>query len=348
MIRKHMMKKQIGRLVGLALVATFALGAVTASASASPPENLQPPTTTPEQPEVGEGGYAFADAGLWTEGEASYKYQWYRCDSKGSSCSVIGGATSSLYYPVAADAIHTLVVEVTGTNSEGSASAKSAPTKLLAVSWQRCKKVTGGSGVYGDSGCTVEGGSKAFSKVRIDRLGIKEPFTIGSVGGGAAYLEWTISGVKMLVQCTTLGGEGKLSNLATGPNTSETKLRLTGCVVLNPSNCTVKTVGLGVGEIGVNLLTGTPLETSINPPIKFSPSSGSEIMSFVFEGGKCTLAGVKYTVSGYLKGEVNNSNSTLAFGNGATTATVNGGNPFRLQGSPKIATTAGETLSIAP
>jgi hypothetical protein len=65
-------------------------------------------------------------SGSWDNSPTGYTYQWRRCDSAGSSCSTISGATSSTYALVLADAGSTIRVAVTATNPYGSTAATSA------------------------------------------------------------------------------------------------------------------------------------------------------------------------------------------------------------------------------
>jgi RHS repeat-associated protein len=60
-----------------------------------------------------------ANHGGWT-GSPSYAYQWRRCDSTGSNCSDISGATSMAYTPKDGDVGSTLRALVTATNASGS------------------------------------------------------------------------------------------------------------------------------------------------------------------------------------------------------------------------------------
>ncbi|HSZ04958.1 MAG TPA: RHS repeat-associated core domain-containing protein [Solirubrobacteraceae bacterium] len=72
-------------------------------------------------------GAVTADPGRWRGAPPiSYSYQWQRCSSTGESCTNIEEATQQSYAPVAADLSHTLRVQVTASNGEGSASATSA------------------------------------------------------------------------------------------------------------------------------------------------------------------------------------------------------------------------------
>jgi hypothetical protein len=63
----------------------------------------------------------------------SYTFQWQRCDASGSDCSDISGATGANHLLGDADVGSTLRARVTATNTEGSASAVSAPTALVSA-----------------------------------------------------------------------------------------------------------------------------------------------------------------------------------------------------------------------
>lgn len=74
-----------------------------------------------------------AHPGTWSGSPTpSYSYQWRRCNSSGASCSNISGAATSSYVLVGSDDHSTIRVQVTASNSHGSASATSAPTSLVA------------------------------------------------------------------------------------------------------------------------------------------------------------------------------------------------------------------------
>ena len=67
-------------------------------------------------------------AGTWKNSPTQYTYQWFRCNTYGTSCTKIAGATSSSYLLVSADAAHKLVAKVKATNAVGSKTAASKPS----------------------------------------------------------------------------------------------------------------------------------------------------------------------------------------------------------------------------
>ena len=95
-----------------------------------PPANSSPPTISGSAQQ----GQTLTEAhGSWTNEPTGYAYQWLQCDSLGSGCLAIAGATSQTYVPVAADVGHALKVEESATNAGGSGSATSAATAAVAA-----------------------------------------------------------------------------------------------------------------------------------------------------------------------------------------------------------------------
>src|SRR5204862_6948273 len=73
-----------------------------------------------------------ANNGTWTgTASLSYAYQWRRCDSAGNACADIAGATSASYQLTASDVGKTLRVQVTASNTAGSANATSSATAAV-------------------------------------------------------------------------------------------------------------------------------------------------------------------------------------------------------------------------
>ena len=72
-----------------------------------------------------------ATAGTWTAPDATFGYQWQRCDAAGANCVDVPGATTQTYAVTAADVGTTLHVLVTASNRFGSAPAPSAQTAVV-------------------------------------------------------------------------------------------------------------------------------------------------------------------------------------------------------------------------
>jgi hypothetical protein len=121
-----------------------ATSAVTAVVTAPPPP---PPPPAPAPATVSPANSALptisgspvvtkaltASTGTWSGTPApTFAYQWRSCNSAGTSCVAIAGATSSTYTPVSADAGSRLTVVVTATNGVGSVSASATPTAVVA------------------------------------------------------------------------------------------------------------------------------------------------------------------------------------------------------------------------
>jgi streptogramin lyase len=121
----------------LAVTATNAIGSATATSAqstlvVSPPVNTAAPTVAGS---VQVGSTLTGTSGTWTGTPTiTYGYKWLQCNSSGSGCAAIGGATAITYVPVVGDAGHTLRFEVTASNAAGAAAAQSSQTTLIATS----------------------------------------------------------------------------------------------------------------------------------------------------------------------------------------------------------------------
>ena len=96
------------------------------------PANTAPPTVSGV---ARDGSQLTAANGAWS-GSAPMVYarQWRRCDSGGSACEDIGGATGARYTATEADIGHTLRVRVDASNGAGgAATAVSGPTGAVAA-----------------------------------------------------------------------------------------------------------------------------------------------------------------------------------------------------------------------
>jgi hypothetical protein len=130
--------RALGALAGgtlVALAAVLALGGGTASAvpQAAPKNTAEPVVSgTPRT-----GSTLSATRGSWSGSPTGYDYQWVRCGSDGgepdgSDCASVGGATTSKYVLGGSDVGRRMRVRVTATNADGSATAASNATAVVA------------------------------------------------------------------------------------------------------------------------------------------------------------------------------------------------------------------------
>jgi hypothetical protein len=99
---------------------------------------LSPPTISPSSG-ITVGTVVTTSDGTWSATPSSFAYQWQRCNSAGSSCVAISGATSKSYTVTDADNGSTLRATVTATVSSGSGSSTSTATALI----QQAQSVAG-------------------------------------------------------------------------------------------------------------------------------------------------------------------------------------------------------------
>ena len=81
------------------------------------------------------GATLTATRGSWSGGgeAVTYSYQWRRCNTSGSECADITGATQPTYALVATDAAHTLRMQITATNGEVTDTVSSTATETIAA-----------------------------------------------------------------------------------------------------------------------------------------------------------------------------------------------------------------------
>lgn len=122
------------RLVAILLVLggviAVAAGTGSAAATANPPSNQTRPTIAGK---AQDGQTLTAAHGRWQNHVNAYAYQWLRCDVNGANCSKIVGADSQTYTLGSADVGHTLRVDVTARNADGTGTAESDPTARVAA-----------------------------------------------------------------------------------------------------------------------------------------------------------------------------------------------------------------------
>jgi hypothetical protein len=85
------------------------------------PAELAPPTVTGT---AQQGQTLTAAAGTWSAPDATFAYQWQKCDAAGANCTDVAGAVAETYVVAPTDVAATVRVNVIATNRFGS----SAPT----------------------------------------------------------------------------------------------------------------------------------------------------------------------------------------------------------------------------
>ena len=95
----------------------------------SPPLDISPPSISGSAVQ----GQTLTEAhGSWSNSPTGYALQWQRCDSGGSACSAISGATGQTYTLTAADVGSTIRVQETASNAAGAGvPATSAQTAVV-------------------------------------------------------------------------------------------------------------------------------------------------------------------------------------------------------------------------
>ncbi len=140
-------------LAALASLLMVGSGSALASArhAAASPTNTSAPTITGT---AATGATLSATSGAWNGATPiSYAYQWQRCNSSGSSCGTISGATNQNYVVSNSDAGRTIRVQVTATNADGSNQALSGATGTIADDRRR-------SGQHEAAGPVRQGGGR--------------------------------------------------------------------------------------------------------------------------------------------------------------------------------------------
>ena len=100
----------------------------TVAAPPAPPSNTALPAISGS---TVQGQALNVSNGSWSGSPTGYSYQWRDCDTSGSNCTDISGATSTSYTLAAGDVGHTIRAVATASNSSGSASATSVPTGVV-------------------------------------------------------------------------------------------------------------------------------------------------------------------------------------------------------------------------
>ena len=120
------------RKIILFAVALFALvGVGSAIGASTPPQNTVAPSISGT---ARQGETLTADPGNWSgTTPITFTYQWRRCDSKGTSCANVFGATNKTYTLTSVDVGNTLRVRIRAANTAGARAVISAATGVIAA-----------------------------------------------------------------------------------------------------------------------------------------------------------------------------------------------------------------------
>ena len=110
----------VGSTLRVGVTGTNPAGSATSSSTGTSPVSPSAPSNTSSPTIVGaaqNGSTLTADEGAWSATPPlAYAYQWRRCDTAGTNCSAIAGATSKTYGVTDTDLGSTLRVAVTASN----------------------------------------------------------------------------------------------------------------------------------------------------------------------------------------------------------------------------------------
>ena len=128
-----MSKLKLTSLAVVVLVGLVAIGVAMAAGTktAVAPTNSSAPSVAGS---AAVGATLTANPGTWNgSSPLSFQYQWQICGSNGSSCHDIAGATTQTYTVKSADLGNTIRVQVIASNADGSSTATSGTTAVIAA-----------------------------------------------------------------------------------------------------------------------------------------------------------------------------------------------------------------------
>ena len=238
----------VGKTLRVVVTATNASGSTPASsnptavvqAAAAAPTNTTLPAITGGASAT-QGVQLTADNGVWDGSPTGYTQKWQQCNSGGTGCVDISGATGPTYTPLAGDVGKTLRVVVTATNASGSTPASSNATAVVqaaaaAPTNTTLPAISGGSGgggapVVGDTLTTTNGswdgtpaptaGDFAYQWQRCDSSGnscaditseTNQTYTLVTGDEGSTY--------RVVVTATTSSGSGNATSAVTAVATA--------------------------------------------------------------------------------------------------------------------------------
>lgn len=191
--------------LGSATAMSALTGVIGNLAPTSPPVNSGLPVIsgTPKEGEI-----LTASTGSWSGAPTTYAYEWRRCDSSGSNCTVLAGASTSSYAVQSMDVGSTIRVAVTAANAGGAMTSVSEASAVIVAAIAPAPTPTPTSQTVTFSGSlSPKNPSRTFSV---------------TVGAGAAHATLSFSKCSSLTLALTSGAS------TTGPSVVVLDTTLTG------------------------------------------------------------------------------------------------------------------------
>ncbi|MGN6870632.1 MAG: hypothetical protein ACTHMY_19750 [Solirubrobacteraceae bacterium] len=249
---------------------------------------VAPANTTP--PAIGgtaqQGQTLTVSQGTWSGSTASYAYQWQDCDSNGSNCANISGATNASYLASSTDVGDTLVAVVTASNGAGSAQASSPRTAVVTASagggsqTLNCFSAPGACG-YPDPG---------YANVGVSNCSALPTWSPSDLPAGT----YSLSGNMVNITGANVTISGYNLSAASGPNGNGWLLYINGATnfTLNNSCLSFSGAAFGGGQGGSTALWGTGATTGITVENSTITATGCPATPTVI----CTGSGVDETL----------------------------------------------------
>lgn len=119
-----------GPVASIAAAGSHSLAVLGAGTSTGPPSNSKRPSFTGQ---AKEGQTLRGDRGEWSGGDLSFSYRWKRCDTNGSACRDIAGATAVDYTLRSTEVGTRVKLVVTASNPRGTVTAESDLSEVVAA-----------------------------------------------------------------------------------------------------------------------------------------------------------------------------------------------------------------------
>ena len=273
---------------------------VTATAAASP--SWTPVETFPVPQNVsalGIGGEAVAGETLSAQpaswrpaSDDRYTFAWSRCNSSGSNCAPISGASDSAYTIQPGDVGSTLVVTETATDTRGAASVSSSPSAVVAIAapYATSLPTISGSTTSTASVLTVDStgawvGSPAFTKQWLRCAADGSSCTSIAGQTGSTYTTTTAdlgSTIRVEITGSNAGGSNVVTSLQTGAIGATTSGGGGGggggsssvAVSVSPSSQTVAAGGTATWSVSVTN-TGSAYLSAVTTSDAAAPGCGT-------------------------------------------------------------------------